>query len=215
MCNATFSILDIDGLDCTCTISLVDDANSALGSMECSVAEGCLDENDILCGKGDLNGSIEAGENGIGLTITSCVYIDTNLLPDDDIFANSTIGPYDLCVDAFSEPGSWGFDECAASIDGESCDCSVCDNFGVEFDCTAIDGPKLPLCSPLDFLLRYPKNDGDDLIVPVDDIVDDAVYPVDDQFDDFLDDDTKIHKGPKSGKGSRSEKNTKDDDDEW
>jgi hypothetical protein len=192
VCNATFAVLAIDGLDCACTSSLIAGANSAMGEMECSVKEGCLDEKAMFCGKGDMNGSIEAGQNGIGLQLSTCIYmdVDLNLLPDDDLFTNSTLGPYDICVSASSQPGNWGFDECSATLGGEYCECTVCQNFGVIFDCTAIGGPLLPLCRTM-------------ILEPIDP-VDDDFFDIDDAFfgDDGIDDDPFDDDEPASGKGS-------------
>jgi hypothetical protein len=200
VCGATFSILDIDGLDCACTSSLVPDANSAIGAIECTVAEGCLGSNDMFCGQGDMNGSIEAGENGIGVQMTSCVNLDVNV-PSDMLGKNGT---YDVCVNASSNPGSWGFDECAATFQGENCDCTVCDNFGVMFDCSDLGGPNMLMCTSLNFKAKEVMEPEE-----VMDTDDEEVMDTDDE--EVMDTDDEEFMDTKEAKGTKSEKKSKND----
>lgn len=163
MCGATFDLLGINGLDCTCSSDLVDGSHSAFGSLHCTTGETCLDTG-VFCGTGEINGQIQAGENGIALKSTTCIDIDAGILPDPIADKDD----YKVCVETESLPGSWGFDWCTATIRDEECECSVCDGFGVMFDCTHINisptpellpifGPKLSVCSFLDLT---PKSGG-------------------------------------------------------
>lgn len=117
----------------------------------------------------NIEGAIQAGEGGIAIDSTTCIAIDAGILPDPIADKDD----YEVCVEAWSEPGSWGFDECTATIRDEYCECTVCDGFGVKFDCSGIQisptpdllpifGPRVSGCSFMDFSPMNKYGGGDD-----------------------------------------------------
>jgi hypothetical protein len=165
VCDATITVLDIDGLSCECSGSLAPDSISAIGNIYCDVKEDCI-EADLFCGAGTVAGSIEAGEFGISFYTTTCLSLDVGLFPSELDYVDD----YDVCIEAGSSPGGWGFDFCNATIRGEFCECTPCGVFGMSFDCSSVNispapeflpiyGPKMDVCSRLNF---SPFSDEDD-----------------------------------------------------
>lgn len=163
-CDGFFKTLGVDTMDCACTGRLVDGFRLVTGDLECQGASTtCVTE--AFCGAAALEARV-AGGFGRNITgdVTGCL---AGSIPHD-------LGDLDICVTGLSTgagtPGL-GFDDCSATMNGQTCECTPCGGkgFAFTFDCSGINisplpgfplaGPKVDTCQFLDFAPRGNRGD--------------------------------------------------------
>jgi hypothetical protein len=160
VCDSTVGFLGLTDVDCHCEGDAADGVADA--SASCVSGERCLLESTTtgqqhFCGSAAIFATVQAGSEGLSAFVNSCLMINARILKE------SELDDYELCVDVATE-GTFKFNTCEASMNGEPCWCEICEDGVVPafiLDCSMINlspfadtpiyGPKIDVCSLVDF----------------------------------------------------------------